>query len=162
MGYFSDNGADVSNLEFKVLPVLVDEGAPPKNIYLVKATAKYALSRALNDMVNVTFEVISPVEFAGQRVFDRLMFSTKKFEKGNSNGCPLDITLSRLNHVFGEEWVGTLTGDLVDEVIPSIVSQFEDMEMCVKVNQKDEEFEGTTTLKNRITQYYAVDAYEGE
>lgn len=128
---------------------------------MVKASAKYAVSKALNDMVNITFEVLLPEEFAGQRVFDRLMFSTDKFTKGNSNGCPLDITLARLKHVFDEDWVARLDGDLVDEVIPAIVANFEDFALCVKVLQREEEYEGTKTIKNRITQYYPVDAYEG-
>ena len=162
MGYFSDHGADEANLEFKLLPVITDEGAPSKNIYLVKASAKYALSKALNDMVNITFEVVAPEEFAGQRVFDRLMFSTKKFEKGNSKGCPLDITLSRLNHAFMDEgaFVDSLEGDLVSEIIPAIVAKLEDYEMCVKVSQKKEEYDGVEQVKNRITQYYPLDAYE--
>ena len=85
----------------------------------------------------------------------------KKFEKGNSNGCPLDITLARLKHVFDEDWVASLDGDLVDEVIPAIVGHFDDFELCIKVLQREEEYEGAKTMKNRITQYYPVDAYEG-
>lgn len=163
MGYFEDNGASEENLIVKPLPVLPDEGAPPNAIYLVKATAQYALSQALNDMVNLTFEVIEPDEFAGQRIQDRLMFGTKKFEKGNRNACSLDITLSRINHALMDdgEFVATLDGDLVSEVIPAIVARFEDHEMCIRVNQKKEEYDGQERVKNNVTQYYPVDAYEG-
>jgi len=162
LGYFEAAGVDSSDLEFKLLPVLTDEGAPPKGIYLVKASARYQVSKALNDMVTLTFEVLAPEEFAGQSITDRLMFSPKKFEKGNSNGSPLAMTMDRLERVFGSDWTRALPqGDLVDVLIPAIVAQFTDHDMCVKVLQREEEYEGTKTMKNRITQYYPIDAYEG-
>lgn len=157
MPYFDD--ADESNLEFKPVPVTVDEGAPIKNIYEVVASAKYSLSRAGNDMVNVTFIVQEPEEFAGRRIFDRLMFGSTKFKNGNA--CHNDITFSRLKGVFGEEWVRTLDGDLVGEIIPAIVAKLDDMCMAVKVAQKTEEYEGEETTKNVVRAYHGLDAYEG-
>ncbi len=154
------DGADESNLEFKPLPVRADEGAPEKGIYLVEATAEYKQSRNGNHMVNVTFTVEEPEEFAGRKVFDRLMFSREKFKTGN--GCALDITFSKLKHAFGEDWVMSLDGDLLDDVIPAIEAKLDAVQLAVKLSQRTSKTEdGEDKTENVVRTYLPVSDYEG-
>lgn len=154
------DGADESNLEFKPLPVRADNGAPEKAIYLVESVAKYKQSQAGNPMVNVTFTVEEPEEFAGRKIFDRLMFSREKFKSGN--GCALDITFSKLKGAFGEDWVMTLDGDLIEDIIPAIEEKLTDTQLAVKVGQRTgQDEDGNDRLENVIRKYLPVSDYEG-
>ena len=100
LGYFEAHGADAANLEFKALPVLVADGAPPRAIYLCTIKATQDLSKASgNDMVTMVLTVDEPEEFAGRRVFDHFL---PQFSR----------TRHHLMRIMGKEWVNSLSGSL--------------------------------------------------
>ncbi len=154
MGYF--DGADETTLEGKPLPVLVDEGAPPRNIYLCTLETRQAVSSAGNDMVKVTSVVVEPEEFEGRRVFDQFLFIKDKWKSGGSH---FDKTFHILKQIMGEEWVAGLDGDLVTEIIPTIVSALDDLQVGVQVGQREEEYQGKKKVKNSVREYHDAGQY---
>ena len=155
MGYFEAHGADEANLEFKALPVRVADGAPPRAIYLCTIKATQAVSKAGNHMVSMVLKVEEPEEFAGQRVFDYFLF-TRKRSRGESR---FDKTIHHLTQIMGQEWVRELDGDLVKNIIPTIVSAIDGLPVGVQVGQREEEYLGETRTKNPVRNYFDQDVY---
>ena len=154
MGFFS-NVEEYSG-EFAPLPVMAEEGAPPRNIYKMEVTAKYQRSKAGNDMVSLDMEVLEPEEFEGRHVFDHFLFSDEKFKNGGSH---LGKTLHNLKRIFSEEFVAELDGDVANDIIPSIVGAMNGLVLGVQVGQREEEYQGKKTTRNSVRDYYAADEF---
>lgn len=158
MGYFGEYTDE--DLVVKPLPVTVDEGAPPRNIYLVSMKAQYKISKAGNDMVNYTATVLEPEEFEGRKVFGRFMFDPTPFKNGA--GSQAAMTASHLRHIGGEEWANTLEGDLVDDIIPAIITFMDELEVGIQVRQKENEFEGKKTVNTEVKAFFPASSYGQE
>ena len=154
MGFFE--GADETTLDPKPLPVLVDEGAPPRNIYLCILQVKQAVSSTGNDMVKVLGVVVEPEEFADKFIFDNFLFTKDRWKSGGSH---FDKTFHNLKRIMGEEWVEKLDGDLVTDIIPTIVSALDDLQVGIKVGQREEEYQGKKQVKNSVRDYYGAEEY---
>jgi len=150
VGYFADHGADETNLIFKPLPVHVADGAPPQAIYLCTIKATQAVSKAGNDMVTVVLTVDEPEEFEYQQVSEWFLFFRKSL-------C--GKTFHKLAQIMGEEWVDELGGNLVNDIIPTIVSGIDGMQVAVKLGQKKEKYLGETRTKNLVREYFDQTVY---
>ena len=138
--------------EFDPLPVRAKEGAPPRNIYLCSVKAEQAVSKAENDMIKMTLTVVEPEEFAGETVWDYF-----NFHKRGDYG--LTRTRRQLTQFMGQEWVDELEGDLVTDIIPTVVAGIDGMQVAAELGQEEYEYQGEARTKNTILNYFDQDVY---